>query len=49
MRLFLGRLKVGDKWITVLDYELTHCMGARVMTWSLSYEHFKLKSHDGIT
>uniref|UniRef100_M1D9J8 Uncharacterized protein n=1 Tax=Solanum tuberosum TaxID=4113 RepID=M1D9J8_SOLTU len=41
MPLFLGRLKGGDKKITLPAYEPTHSVGVRVVSYALSYEHLK--------
>ncbi|KAH0743596.1 hypothetical protein KY290_031589 [Solanum tuberosum] len=50
---FLGRLKGGDKKITLSAYERTHRMGARVVLCALIYEHLKasgmLKPLEGTT
>ncbi|KAH0781613.1 hypothetical protein KY290_001211 [Solanum tuberosum] len=50
---FLGRLKGGDKKITLPAYERTHSVGARVVPGALVYEHLKalgmLKPLEGTT
>uniref|UniRef100_M1AEV4 Uncharacterized protein n=1 Tax=Solanum tuberosum TaxID=4113 RepID=M1AEV4_SOLTU len=50
---FLGRLKGGDKKITLPAYERTHSVGVRVVPCSLIYEHLKasgmLKPLEGTT
>lgn len=42
----MGRLRGGDKWITLLAYEPTHTVGAKVMSCSLLYEHIEWKPHE---
>uniref|UniRef100_M1DEY6 Uncharacterized protein n=1 Tax=Solanum tuberosum TaxID=4113 RepID=M1DEY6_SOLTU len=53
MPLFLGRLKGGDKKITLPAYERTHRVGLRVVPCALIYEHLKasrmLKPLEGTT
>ena len=37
---FVGRMRGGDKWITLPDNESMYSVGARVMSCALLYEHF---------
>uniref|UniRef100_M1D8F5 Uncharacterized protein n=1 Tax=Solanum tuberosum TaxID=4113 RepID=M1D8F5_SOLTU len=50
---FLGRLKRGDKKITLPAYERTHSVGVRIVPCALIYEHLKascmLKPLEGTT
>ena len=46
---FQGRLKGEDKWITLSTDDLTHSVEGRFVSYTLLYDHIKLKPHEGIT